>query len=137
MQRVPDKEVIWLFVFAPTLANFIESGHREPEEHSRLIVTPPGSTLHEERAGIDPVPTQVAFLYARENTLTEKRRISPTTTTPDTAIQSFFPRWRFQENMRFPQLLPAKPWPLFRPEDLHRLSCSPRGHGTRLFGVNG
>ena len=52
-----------LFIFASTLARFIESEHHEPNERLQLIVTPPDSTVHEGRAGIDPLYTQV-FLYA-------------------------------------------------------------------------
>ena len=48
-----------LFIFASTLARFIESEHHEPDERLQLIVTPPDSTVHEGRAGIDPLYTQV------------------------------------------------------------------------------
>ena len=48
-----------LFIFASTLARFIESEYHEPDERLRLIITPPGSTVHEGRAGIDPLYTQV------------------------------------------------------------------------------
>ena len=55
-----------LFIFASTLARFIESEHHEPNERLQLIVTLPDSTVHEGRAGIDPLYTQV-FLYAFPN----------------------------------------------------------------------
>ena len=77
MQRVPDKEVIWLFVFAPILAKFIGSGHREIEERSRLIVIPPDSTFREGWVGIDPVRTHAAFLDVRENMFTPTHQHIP------------------------------------------------------------
>ena len=48
-----------LFIFASTLARFIESEHHEPNERLQLIVIPPDSTIHEGRAGIDPLYVQV------------------------------------------------------------------------------
>ena len=51
-----------LFIFAATLARFIESEHHEPNERLRLIVTSSDSTVHEGRAGIDPLYTQVLGL---------------------------------------------------------------------------
>ena len=48
-----------LFIFASTLARFIESEHHEPSERLRLIVNTPDSTFHEGQAGIDPLYTQV------------------------------------------------------------------------------
>ena len=48
-----------LFIFAATLARFIESEHHEPNERLQLIVTQPESTVHEGGAGIDPLYTQV------------------------------------------------------------------------------
>ena len=48
-----------LFIFASTLARFIESEYHEPIEQLRLIVNSPNSTTHEGRAGIDPLYTQV------------------------------------------------------------------------------
>jgi len=44
-----------LFIFASTLARFIESEHHEPDERLQLIITPSDSTIHEGRAGIDPL----------------------------------------------------------------------------------
>ena len=68
-----------LFIFASTLARFIESEHHEPNERLRLIVTPPDSTIHEGRAGIDPLYTQVlmhGFSNVREAMVfTNLRRI--------------------------------------------------------------
>ena len=58
-----------LFIFASTLARFIESEHHVPNEQLQLIVTSSDSTLHEGRAGIDPLYTQVlahAFLGVEE-----------------------------------------------------------------------
>ena len=66
-----------LFIFASTLARFIESEHHEPNERLQLIVSASGSTSHEGRAGIDPLYTQVlmhAFSDVRENTVFEKLR---------------------------------------------------------------
>ncbi|KAF9785164.1 hypothetical protein BJ322DRAFT_1061653 [Thelephora terrestris] len=51
-----------LFIFASTLARFIESEHHEPNERLQLIINPPDRTLHEGRAGIDPLYTQVLQL---------------------------------------------------------------------------
>ena len=51
-----------LFIFASTLVRFIESGHHEPNERLRLILTPSDSTVHEGRAGIDPLYAQVLVL---------------------------------------------------------------------------
>ena len=48
-----------LFIFAATLARFIESEYHEPDERLQLIVTRPESTVHEGGAGIDPLYTQV------------------------------------------------------------------------------
>ena len=48
-----------LFIFASTLARFIESEHHEPDKRLRQVVTLPDSTLHEGRAGIDPLYAQV------------------------------------------------------------------------------
>ena len=58
-----------LFIFASTLARFIESEHHEPNERLQLIITPSDSTFHEGRAGIDPLYIQVltlAFSDAKE-----------------------------------------------------------------------
>ena len=68
-----------LFIFASTLARFIESEHHEPNERLQLIVTPPDSTIHEGRAGIDPLYTQVlmhGFSDIKEATVfTNSRRV--------------------------------------------------------------
>ena len=68
-----------LFIFASTLARFIESEHHEPNERLQLTVTPSDSTVHEGRAGIDPLYTQVlrlAFSGAKEATVfTNLRRV--------------------------------------------------------------
>ena len=68
-----------LFIFASTLAKFIESEHHEPSERLQLIITAPDSTVHEGRAGIDPLYTQVfqhAFSNVKEDTvLANLRRV--------------------------------------------------------------
>ena len=61
-----------LFIFAATLARFIESEYHQPNERLQLIVTSSDSTVHEGRAGIDPLYTQVltiAFSEAKEATV--------------------------------------------------------------------
>ena len=61
-----------LFIFASTLAKFIESEHHEPNERLQLVITAPDSTAHEGRAGIDPLYTQVfqhAFSNIREDAI--------------------------------------------------------------------
>ena len=58
-----------LFIFAATLARFIESEHHQPKERLQLIITPSDSTVHEGQAGIDTLYTQVlrlAFLDIKE-----------------------------------------------------------------------
>ena len=68
-----------LFIFASTLARFIESEHHEPTEQLRLIVNSPNSTIHEGRAGIDLLYTQVlehAFLDVKDaSVFTNFRRV--------------------------------------------------------------
>ena len=56
---VLTKKSSGLFIFASTLARFIESEHHEPNERLQLIVIPPDSTIHEGCAGIDPLYVQV------------------------------------------------------------------------------
>ncbi|KAF9785144.1 hypothetical protein BJ322DRAFT_1108609 [Thelephora terrestris] len=51
-----------LFIFASTLARFIESEHHEPNERLQLIVTQPDNTAYEGVAGIDPLYTQILEL---------------------------------------------------------------------------
>ena len=61
-----------LFIFASTLARFIESKHHGPNERLQLIITPPDSTVHEGRSGIDPLYAQIllhAFSDAGEDTV--------------------------------------------------------------------
>ena len=61
-----------LFIFASTLARFIEPEYHEPNERLQLIITAPDSTVHEGRAGIDPLYTQVfqcAFSNVKEDTI--------------------------------------------------------------------
>ena len=61
-----------LFIFASTLAKFIESEHHEPNERLQLIIAAPDSTVHEGRTGIDPLYTHVfrhAFSNVKEDTV--------------------------------------------------------------------
>ncbi|KAF9785244.1 hypothetical protein BJ322DRAFT_1108700 [Thelephora terrestris] len=51
-----------LFIFASTLARFIESEHHEPDKRLQLIINQPDCTAHEGVAGIDPLYTQVLEL---------------------------------------------------------------------------
>ena len=55
-----------LFIFASTLARFTESEHHEPNERLQLLVTPPESTIHEGRAGIDPLYTHILLSGFRD-----------------------------------------------------------------------
>jgi WD40 repeat protein len=68
-----------LFIFASTLVRFVGSEHHEPGERLQLIVTPSDSTVHEGRAGIDPLYAQVlmhAFSDVEETTVfTNLRRV--------------------------------------------------------------
>ena len=66
-----------LFIFASTLTRFIESEHHEPGDRLQLIVTLPDSTVHEGRAGIDLLYTQVlmhAFSDVKEVAMFENLR---------------------------------------------------------------
>lgn len=70
--KILTKKSSRLFIFASTLVRFIESEHHEPNERLRLILTPMDSTLHEGRAGIDPLYTQLlirAFPGVRGTTM--------------------------------------------------------------------
>ena len=61
-----------LFIFASTLVRFIGSEHHEPNERLQLIVTTSDSTVHEGRAGIDPLYTQIlvhAFSDVKDTTV--------------------------------------------------------------------
>ena len=61
-----------LFIFASTLAKFIESKHHEPNERLQLIVHAPDSTFHEGQAGINALYSQVlmhAFLDVEDATV--------------------------------------------------------------------
>ena len=61
-----------LFIFASTLARFVESEHHDPNERLQIIVASPDSTIHEGRAGIDPLYAQVlmhAFSGVRGTTV--------------------------------------------------------------------
>ena len=53
------KKASGLFIFASTLAKFIESEHHDPDERLQLIITHSDCTTHEGGAGIDPLYTQV------------------------------------------------------------------------------
>ena len=48
-----------LFIFASTLARFIESKHHKPDERLQLVVSEANSTSHEGRAGIDSLYSQI------------------------------------------------------------------------------
>jgi hypothetical protein len=48
-----------LFIFASTLARFIESEHHEPNERLQLVVSEASSTMHEGRAGVDSLYSQI------------------------------------------------------------------------------
>ena len=48
-----------LFIFASTLARFVESEHHEPNESLQLVVSETNDTTHEGRAGIDSLYSQV------------------------------------------------------------------------------
>jgi len=66
-----------LFIFASTLTRFIESEHHPPGDRLQLVVTLPDSTVHEGRAGIDLLYTQVlmhAFSDVKEVTVFENLR---------------------------------------------------------------
>ena len=70
--RTLTKKSSGLFIFASTLARFIESEYHEPNERLQLIIAAPDSTVHEGHAGIDPLYTQVfrlAFSNAKEDTV--------------------------------------------------------------------
>jgi len=59
-----------LFIFASTLARFIESEHHEPNERLQLVVSEVNSTMHEGHAGIDSLYSQIllhAFLDVHES----------------------------------------------------------------------
>ena len=61
-----------LFIFASTLAKFIESEYHDPDERLQLILTRSDSTFHEGGAGIDPLYIQVlerAFSGIKEATV--------------------------------------------------------------------
>ena len=68
-----------LFIFASTVARFIESEHHEPVERLQLIITPQESTIHEGKAGIDLLYTHLlvhAFSGLNEPTVfTNFRRV--------------------------------------------------------------
>ncbi|KAF9785214.1 hypothetical protein BJ322DRAFT_817871, partial [Thelephora terrestris] len=73
------KKSAGLFIFASTLAKFIESDYYEPGERLQLIVNQPDSTTYEGVAGIDPLYAQVlelAFSAIKEaDVFTNLRRI--------------------------------------------------------------
>jgi len=48
-----------LFIFASTLVRFIESEYHGPNEHLQLVLSEANSTLHEGRAGIDSLYSQI------------------------------------------------------------------------------
>ena len=48
-----------LFIFAATMIRFIESGHHEPNKRLQLLLSEANSTMHEGRAGIDSLYSQI------------------------------------------------------------------------------
>ena len=59
-----------LFIFASTIVRFIESGHHQPGERLKLILSKANGTVHEGRAGIDSLYSQIllqAFLDVNES----------------------------------------------------------------------
>ena len=61
-----------LFIFASTLARFIESEHHEPNERLQLVLSDANDTMHEGRAGIDSLYSQIllhAFSDVQESTV--------------------------------------------------------------------
>ena len=66
-----------LFIFASTLARFIESEHHEPNECLQLVVSERNSTTHEGYAGIDSLYSQilsVAFSGVHESGVLKNMR---------------------------------------------------------------
>ena len=53
------KKSAGLFIFASTLARFIESEHHEPSERLQLVVSEENCTTHEGLAGIDSLYSQI------------------------------------------------------------------------------
>jgi len=61
-----------LFIFASTLARFIESEHHEPNECLQLVLSDANNTIHEGCAGIDSLYSQIllhAFSDVKESTV--------------------------------------------------------------------
>jgi len=52
-----------LFIFASTMVRFIESGHHDPNQRLQLLLSEVNNTMHEGRAGIDSLYSQI-LLYA-------------------------------------------------------------------------
>ena len=48
-----------LFIFASTMVRFIESEHHEPNERLQLVLSETSGTMHEGRAGIDSLYSQI------------------------------------------------------------------------------
>ena len=48
-----------LFIFASTMARFIESGHHDPDQRLQLLLSESNSTMYEGRAGIDSLYSQI------------------------------------------------------------------------------
>ena len=57
--KVLTKKSSGLFIFASTLVRFIESKHHGPNERLQLILSEENSTMHEGRAGIDSLYSQI------------------------------------------------------------------------------
>jgi len=66
-----------LFIFASTLARFIESEHHDPNERLQLLLSKENSTRHEGQAGIDTLYSQVlldAFSNVHESKVFDNLR---------------------------------------------------------------
>jgi hypothetical protein len=66
-----------LFIFASTLARFIESEYHDPKERLRLVLSEASGTMYEGRAGIDSLYSQVllhAFSDVREPAVFDNAR---------------------------------------------------------------
>ena len=57
--KILTKKSSGLFIFASTLARFIGSEHHDPNERLQLVISETSSTIHEGRAGIDSLYSQV------------------------------------------------------------------------------
>ena len=75
--EVLTKKSSGLFIFASTLIRFVGSEHHKPDERLDLIVSGANSTIHEGRAGIDSLYSQIllhAFPDVHESEVLDKMR---------------------------------------------------------------